>query len=337
MTSNITRVGVLGAGQTAELNHLPVLAAMPDVEISWLCDLDKERAEHLARAYKVKSVYQDIGVCGDVDAVLVSIPVGLRREPLETIFQRGWHALIEKPFARTVEEHRWITERADKAGVQLGAGLMRRFYHSTTAVQKALDSQIFGKIQEVWASEMSQLRRTGRAGAWYQTDVSMAGGGVLMETGAHLVDQVFQATGVTGIENIETRFEFLEDIDLEYQGTAQASTRRHGSIPIHFSLTRTHEIYTGIVITCEAAEIEFDITADTPVAVRDRDGAEVCRLEVGGSWAKTWHQAFYLEWAAFLEGCSSGQPSAASPNTNLLATQFIESSYQAGRAAEVSA
>jgi predicted dehydrogenase len=81
--NKIVRIGVIGAGRVSEIYHLPVLAVMPDVKLTWICDLDKPRALKLARFYRIREVQQAIVNCSDVDIVLVAMPVGLRDGVLE--------------------------------------------------------------------------------------------------------------------------------------------------------------------------------------------------------------------------------------------------------------
>src|SRR3989442_1400653 len=72
------RIGIVGAGGVVERAHLPVLRQFPGVSLSWLCDLVSERAQGLARAYRLRNadIFDRIERCGDVDTVLIAIPVG---------------------------------------------------------------------------------------------------------------------------------------------------------------------------------------------------------------------------------------------------------------------
>ena len=114
-TNGKLRIGVLGAGRVARDLHLPVLFNIPDVSIAWLCDKNEPRARQLAKQYKIPLVFSEIEKCSNVDIVLVAIPVGYRPPVMKYIFQRGWHAFCEKPFALTVAEHAlYLTEAREK-------------------------------------------------------------------------------------------------------------------------------------------------------------------------------------------------------------------------------
>ncbi len=330
MPSNAIKVGILGAGAVVDEVHAPVLAEIPDVEIAWLCDQDRERAVRVGRAWGIRGTFDDLRSCPDVDVVLIAIPVGRRREALSVVFERGWHAFVEKPFAISAAEHMRILEAAGRAGVEVGVGLMRRFFQATNIAHRAFAGEAFGPVLEIWAAEASWLGATGRDGSWYVADRAAAGGGVLMETGSHLVDQVFQALEVEAFEDLRAAFTDTEGVDLEAR--AVANVRRRGGteiIPMHLVLSRIRDLYTGVVVRCEHATIRFGVAFDSRVEVLGRDDRPLCRLD-GPAGATNLYQAFFLEWLAFLEQCRSRQPSRVDATSALLSTRFIETAYRNG-------
>src|SRR6266851_654556 len=280
MTSKAVKVGILGAGSVAEACHLPVLTRMPGVEIAWLCDQDRGRALKLGHGWGIKHVFDDLRSCPDVDTVLIAIPVGRRRDALSVVFERGWHALVEKPFAISADEHVRIVREATHAGVEVGVGLMRRFFRSTNVARLALAGEVFGPVLEVWAAEASRMGATGRDGSWYQADPAAAGGGVLIETGSHVVDQVFQALGVEAFDDLRAVFTNAEGIDIEAR--AVANVKRAGvaeTIRMHLVLSRIRDLYTGVVIRCKHATIRLGVAVDGLVEVLGGDDRPLCRLE----------------------------------------------------------
>lgn len=330
MTSNTIRIGILGAGGVAEACHLPVLSQMPDVKVAWLCDQYKGRAEKLAREWGIAGAFDDLAACPDVDAVLVAIPVGHRRDALETVFRRGWHAFVEKPFATTTDEHLRIVQDAARANVVVGVGLVRRFYRSTSIVRQALARKLFGQVIEVWAAEATRLVTTGREGSWYQADRAAAGGGVLMETGSHTVDQVFQALGAESFDGLRATFSTAGDLDIEVRATANVRlTGAHESVPLHLVVSRMQDLYSGVVIRCEHAAIRFGVDAGSAVELLDAEDRTVCALEGAGGGTNL-HRAFFLEWQAFLAQCRSRTQSLVDAASALLGTRFIEAAYTQG-------
>jgi predicted dehydrogenase len=328
MGSKYFRVGVLGAGDVAETAHVPVLCQMQGIEVGWICDLDGSRASRLARGWGVRESFDRLASCPDVDALLVAIPVGRRRDALATAFERGWHALVEKPFASSLDEHLRILAEAASARVELGVGLTRRFFRSMSIARNVINAGIAGPVREVWASDGARMGTTGREGSWYQTDATAAGGGVLMESGVHLVDQVFFLLGVEAFHDLRAGFHSVEGIDLEARVTATL-TRGGDSpaIPMRLVVTRMRDCNSAIFIRCEHATIRVGLAADATVDLLDADDRQVCRLERPGG-ATNLYQAFLHEWQAFRQQCAERAASLVDAGSALLTTRFIETAYR---------
>ncbi len=329
-TSDVFSIGILGAGRISNGLHIPVLRQMPGVRIAWLCDQARERATATAKSWKVPQAFDKLQDCPPVDAVLVAIPVGRRRESLAHIFDRRWHAFVEKPVAVSADDHVALVREAERANVEVGVGLMRRFYRSTNIARLALEARVFGAVREVWAAEAARSGKTGREDNWYQSDPVASGGGVLIETGSHLVDQVFQVLDVEAFENLEASFVTADGIDLEARTVSQIRCAgANESIPLHLIISKIRDVHPGVVICCEHATIRFGAGPEAVVDVLDRNDKVVCRLD-RGTGVTNLYQAFFREWQAFLEQCRSRKPSLVHASSALLSTRFIEAAYSKG-------
>ena len=335
MPSNAIKVGILGAGAVVDEVHAPVLAEIPDVEIAWLCDQDRERAVRVGRAWGIRGTFDDLRSCPDVDVVLIAIPVGRRREALSVVFERGWHAFVEKPFAISAAEHMRILEAAGRARVEVGVGLMRRFFQATNIAHRAFAGEAFGPVLEIWAAEASWLGATGRSTGdnfWFY----------LLRGRVHWLDRYpkikrFENRVSRHVHAHETLIilasRFLPGLRTAIPAAcAVANVRRRGGteiIPMHLVLSRIRDLYTGVVVRCEHATIRFGVAFDSRVEVLGRDDRPLCRLD-GPAGATNLYQAFFLEWLAFLEQCRSRKPSRVDATSALLSTRFIETAYRNG-------
>ncbi|MGO9521821.1 Gfo/Idh/MocA family protein [Mycobacterium sp.] len=333
MDQHRIRVGVIGAGWVAQSWHLPVLAAMPQVELSWICDIDRHRAEKIARAFSVRETRQNAADCPDVDVVLVAIPLGFREPVLATVFSRKWHAFIEKPFAATCAEHDGILQAAASAGVEVGVAFLRRFYAGTVLARQLIARSMLGPIEQIWATDGQQMRSTTLAGdmSW-RADRRAAGGGLLIEAGCHIVDQVLTLSGAVNFELGHCELTYYEDVEYEFKtaGTLELDGGRR----CRFGLAASWlgELYNAIVVEFTAARLRVSISAEDAGAwLEDREGNPICYLDqVPGSEgvSKGGFQAVYAEWCAFIEQCRSRVPSRASAASGRLTTQFIEECYR---------
>ena len=153
MERNRFRVGLVGAGNVVESYHLPALGNLPNVELVWVCDRDRDRAESLSRTFGITATYTSVEECPDVDLVLVGIPVGARRLVLDVVTAQRWHALCEKPFAATLADHKAIVKQAQQNDVQLGIGLQRRQYSTTWIARQLIEARLLGEPRQIVAGE----------------------------------------------------------------------------------------------------------------------------------------------------------------------------------------
>lgn len=324
------KVGILGAGTVVEMYHLPVLYAMSDVRVEWICDVMKDRAYEVSKPYRIRNVYTNLEQCSDVNVVLVAIPVGYRRKSLEHIFQRGWHALCEKPFATTCEEHDWIVQQAAVSGVEIGVGLMRRFYKANVLAKDILSRLPFGPILEIWASEGARMRGTGREEGWYQSSRDAAGGGVLIETGSHLIDQVFTMCAVDDYVVESCLLEYRRGLDYQARILSTVSTAGGEKYRLDLALSKINDLYNGIMIQFPSAQLRMGVTPDSPLYLHDQKGKVLARLDnpkINDTGSGV-YRAFYLEWREFLAQCMTRRPSRVSGGSARLSTRLIESCYQ---------
>ena len=98
-------LGVIGSGDIARTAHVPVLKALEGTTLSWVADVDEERAGGMGKAYKVPHHVLDKngGDPPKADVILLSTPYGVRKSYYDAYRDRGTALYVEKPFARTAE------------------------------------------------------------------------------------------------------------------------------------------------------------------------------------------------------------------------------------------
>jgi predicted dehydrogenase len=321
------RIGVLGAGRVSRDLHIPVLVNIPNVSIAWLCDKNEPRARQLAKDYKIPSVFGEIEKCSNVDIVLVAIPVGYRPPVMKHIFQRGWHVFCEKPFALTAAEYlRYLTDARERK-VQVGVGMVRRFGAATLMTKKIVHEGYFGPIKEVWAYEGNRTKRTGQESNWYMSDPKIAGGGVLMETGSHLVDQLCTILNVDQFEIKRCIQRQLRGLEFETEFVGAVSTDRQSELRCTFTVSRLKDLCNGIFLRFSDFTLKCGLFFEDPLELCTLEGAPIARLDIQEG-AKTIAQGFYLEWKDFIEQCLTGNKSAIDAESVRIPTALIEQCYK---------
>ncbi len=124
------KVGVIGCGAIAQIQHLPHLREMDDqFEIGGLADLSPQLLEAVGAEYGVPTSrrfldYREM-VRSDIDAVIVC-PSGSHARPTIAAAEAGKHILVEKPMCTTVAEAEAMVAAAERAGVILMVAYMKR-------------------------------------------------------------------------------------------------------------------------------------------------------------------------------------------------------------------
>ena len=124
------KIGVIGCGAIAQIQHLPHLRELDDeFEIGGLADLSPKLLEVVGEDYRVPRErrfldYHDL-LNSNIDGVIVC-PSSSHAAPSIAAAEAGKHILVEKPMCTTVAEAESMVAAADRAGVILMVAYMKR-------------------------------------------------------------------------------------------------------------------------------------------------------------------------------------------------------------------
>jgi len=327
------RIGLVGAGAVVRTLHAPLLKQFADVSVQWVYDQRLHAAREIAEAFGIPAASDDLSRCADVDAVLIAIPVGAREQAWARAADRGWHVLCEKPAARTTAELDSILRRMEEAGRVVAFALMRRFYDGTMTLRDLIAVRAFGDPLEIWAGEGSTQPRTGRGGDWYQLNKTLSGGGVLIETGSHLLDQMMIVSGATGcrLENYAQR---AWTDGLEFDARAAGQLRVAGKeLPFSAVVSRSVDVCNGLFVRYPRIVLSLPPGPAAEVELLEERHRAIGRVR--GAGARTSFQAFRDEWRDFLRRCrDDAKPHATRDNEMVrLSVALIDDCYSWATAA----
>jgi predicted dehydrogenase len=198
-------VAVVGAGMAGQAHAFgyrnatmhPDLAGV-DVRLAAVVDVNEGLARAAAARYGFAAAATDLdAVLGDdaIDAVSLALPNFAYAEVIPRLIAAGKHVLAEKPLGRSAAEAHRFAAAADAAGLVGCVGLSFRRLPAVEAIAQIVGS---GGIGEVW-----------HATAWYLTDYAatpdtplswrydreQAGGGAVVDVGAHVLSVLQYVTG----------------------------------------------------------------------------------------------------------------------------------------------
>lgn len=124
------RVGVYGAGNFANRQHLPNLTRIDGVRVVAVCDVDAQAARDTAARFAIPGVYTDGMAMLDgeaLDALWSIVPAAARGDVEATAAERGIHLFSEKPQATEMETARRIDAAVRRGGVLSTVGFRERY------------------------------------------------------------------------------------------------------------------------------------------------------------------------------------------------------------------
>ena len=134
-------VAVIGAGNLAKWEHLPILKKMDGVELRAIHSGNGARGKSYAQRFGAAyctTEYDEILNDSTVDAVLIATRNPQHGPQSVAALRAGKHVFVEKPMALTIAECQDLYRAAQENGRHLTVGFNRRFAPYYVAVKNAL-------------------------------------------------------------------------------------------------------------------------------------------------------------------------------------------------------
>jgi predicted dehydrogenase len=190
------RIGVIGAGAIATYGHIPGFQKITGVQVAAICDANLERAQAVAERFGIPAAcanYRDIVANTDIDAISIGVPNVFHAPVAIAGLEAGKHVLCEKPLATTVADGRAMVAAAERAGRVLAVNLNNRLRADAMLLRASVAD---GRLGRIGYASARMLRHSGIPGfgSWF-TQRELAGGGVLMDLGVHMLDLLLWLLG----------------------------------------------------------------------------------------------------------------------------------------------
>lgn len=138
------RVAVIGVGYLGQF-HVEKYQKMENVELVGIVDIDKQRANEIAKRFKTKAFYDYHDVIGKIDAASVVVPASNHYQITKNLLEAGVHVLVEKPITLNPDEADELIEIAKINSLVLQVGHLERFNPAIVAISDKIKSPIFIK------------------------------------------------------------------------------------------------------------------------------------------------------------------------------------------------
>ncbi|HEX9614832.1 MAG TPA: Gfo/Idh/MocA family oxidoreductase [Bacteroidota bacterium] len=196
------RIAVVGLGTIAQTIHIPILTKIHDAEIAAVCDVDRGKAEFVAKKYNISRFYSDyeemLSREEDIVGLDICTSTNAHRDAAIAGLQAKKHLLVEKPLARTEKEAEEIVEAAKKHGCRLMVGMNNRFRPDSMILKSFIEENELGKI---YYAKAGWLKKLGVANPWL-TRKEQSGGGVVLDLGIVMFDLAFWMMGYPEVDEV---------------------------------------------------------------------------------------------------------------------------------------
>lgn len=182
------RVGLAGYGILGKIRH-SCISETDGIEVVAICDEDSSTVNSLTSGIKFHSDYQAL-LKEEIDAVFVCMSNDMTVEVTVAALKSGRHVFCEKPPARTMEElAQVITIERAHPELKIMYGFNHRYHEAVEDALRIVRSKELGEVISLrGVYGKSQLSTFGQAD--WRTQREIAGGGVLLDQGIHMVDLI---------------------------------------------------------------------------------------------------------------------------------------------------
>jgi predicted dehydrogenase/nucleoside-diphosphate-sugar epimerase len=303
---------------------LPAAKKIDGCSVTILVDSDRSRAEQLAAKYDIPNTSTDFrDLPRYADAAIAAVPHRLHASIGEYLLSEGCHVLMEKPLALTDAECQRLITLAESKKVVLTVGLLRRFFRAHQIARKLIEANILGDIK-------SFDIREGNVYNWplasdFMFRAGEAGGGVLVDTGAHTLDFLLWCLG--DVASVEFYDDNLGGVEAECILHLNMKSGARGIV----ELSRLRNLRNTAIISGEKGEIEVHMRRDE---ILFRPGSEQSYTSVEElpplthTMARKWPDCFPAQIESWLSAISGKSPNFITGEDGRNSVALIETCYR---------
>lgn len=299
-------IGIVGAGAIVQQMHIPVLRCLDSATISWILDADESRASKVARANGIPhagSAKDDLASLPIVDVILLAVPWGARQSYYEQIRQLPTRPAlyVEKPFARSSAQHREIV--SGFLDWQVAIGHSRRVGGPIQFARHLTASGLLGPLRKCEISFGGLGRILTRGG--YYGDLSLAGGGILMEMGTHYLDAALEVLNARSLGLESRRIIDHAGFDVHVEGTLRVQTASGHDLPLVCRFSYLESLVSECVVSFEHGTLSFEIDNPGSFSLTSPNGQRLPFQTDQSFGPHGMHGMMAVFWQEFLDSITS--------------------------------
>lgn len=252
MANKMLRVGIAGYGIVGKRRH-KFIDLRPDLEVVAVCDRTINTPGEMDDGILTFQHYSDL-LEQDLDVLFVCLTNDVAAEVTVAGLEKDLHVFCEKPPGRDLSDVKRVMDcAATRPHLKLKYGFNHRYHHSIQDALKLLRGGDMGEVIDLrGVYGKSQFISYGEKSGW-RTDRSVAGGGILLDQGIHMVDLLRLFAG-----EFEDIHSFISNSywkhDVEDNAYAIMRTRQGVVAMVQSSATQWRHTFQ-LIITCRKGAI----------------------------------------------------------------------------------
>lgn len=180
------QLGIIGFGGIAKWHLNRIRESVPEINIKGTYDIREEACERaLSEGLIVYESNEALLSDPEIDLVIIAIPNNFHKEYTIKALRAGKNVICEKPVAMNAQELVEMMAVADETGMLFTIHQNRRWDNDYMIVRKVIEDNILGELFSI-ESRAEGSRRVMHGWRGHKEN----GGGMVLDWGAHLLDQL---------------------------------------------------------------------------------------------------------------------------------------------------
>lgn len=269
------KVGIIGYGKMGIL-HGALVNGSKKAKVVAICDKSWVMRFGIKKVYPSVQTFSDVREMlnkVDLDVAIISTPTFNHVESALLCIEKNIDLFIEKPLASSYEDAKRLYDVATQKGVKIQIGFCNRFAPSIAKGKEFLDTGMLGEVKE--AKAFMYIADVFEQHSGWRYSKAASGGGVLMDFGIHMLDQLCWYFGK--IDTVEAHAQKLYSKEVEDELQADISFAQGPDV--RFETSWSKEEYRKTYARLEISGTKGNmIVTDQTLDIFDNEGKQIENL-----------------------------------------------------------
>ena len=249
------RIGIVGFGKMGIL-HGALLNGTGKASLVAICDKSLVMRWGFKRVYPLVKTYDDIdkmlSQC-KLDLVIIATPTFNHMESALKCIDKGCHVFVEKPLAINYQQAKAVMQAAQKKGVKIQVGFCNRFCPSIIKGKQFIKDGEIGRL--ISANAFMYIADVFEAHSGWRYSKKTSGGGVLMDFGIHMLDEICWYFGKINTVQATAKRIYSQQVEDELNATINFENGMNVIFDTSWSKENYRKSYSKLEITGDKGKL----------------------------------------------------------------------------------